>query len=70
MTQYFLFAYNDFYPSGGASDCKGIFEDIEAAKTLGASLTHEFEEIYIETPNEGAFLEVLCWTGSEWRHRE
>ncbi len=68
-SQFFLFCYNDFYPNGGAADCKGIFTDLEAAKTAGAALAREFEEIYIEQPHNGEFLEVLCWTGKEWVFR-
>lgn len=31
MKRYWLFAYPDYYPSGGMGDCRGDFETIEEA---------------------------------------
>lgn len=30
---YMVFAYDQYYPSGGLSDCEASFDDLEAAKT-------------------------------------
>lgn len=45
MKRYMLFAYDGYYPQGGASDILKCFNDINDAKDLWEKSSFEFGEV-------------------------
>lgn len=52
---FILFGYAMYYPSGGLSDCRGVFRTIEEAQ--GAATPADYHEI-AEVTREGVFVRL------------
>jgi hypothetical protein len=62
---FFLFAGDDYYPSGGMYDFRGAFETLDAAK---AALPECRDWAHVATLADGKLSIVAEWTAkkSEW----
>ncbi len=56
--QFWVFAHDDYYPSGGTSDLRGRFNTLEEAAELAKTLT--YDSVYVTDVATGD--EVFDWS--------
>ena len=52
MDKFLFFAYSAYYPSGGMSDYKATFDDLNSAQSFMPDNYHTYHEIYHVNTNK------------------
>lgn len=68
MKRYLLFAYDDYYPSGGWNDFKGSFDSVEEAKSnIGSYECGEIVDSQTEKEVTYYYSPPFSHTGGTWK---